>query len=170
MAASESLLQAATQPATLPTVNFPAPFVYVLPQNTAGQARVRGNPPSCSSVLPQNQQARIPPQPPLLPLPLPAPQFPGLSVPVEAGESSRSNYYYLKRKQEKELTTGIKSRKYVRSDKPIVCSKCGQPRDPKLHKQYFGNWYCQATENQSYEEWRENFKTKGYGKRKKDDK
>ena len=107
MASSASLLPAATQPTTLPTVNFPAPFVYILSQNTAGHARAHGNPPSCSSVLPQNQPARIPVQPPLLPLPLPATQFPVLPVPVAGGESLQSSYY-LKRKQEKELTTGIK--------------------------------------------------------------
>ena len=43
MASSQPLPAAGTKPASLPTVNFPAPFTHTLPQNTAGQANVRGN-------------------------------------------------------------------------------------------------------------------------------
>lgn len=65
-------------------------------------------------------------------------------------QQSRSQYYYNK-KQEKELSRV-------------------KPKDPSLHKQYFGNWYCKATETVSFEAWRDNFKSKGYGKKKKMDK
>ena len=40
----EPLLTATTRPATLPTVDFAVPFTYTLPENTVGQAKVRGNP------------------------------------------------------------------------------------------------------------------------------
>jgi len=43
MASSQPLPAAAVKPASLPTVNFPAPFTHTLPQNTADQANVRGN-------------------------------------------------------------------------------------------------------------------------------
>ena len=43
MASSQLLPAAAAKPASLPTVNFPAPFTHTLPQNTADQANVRGN-------------------------------------------------------------------------------------------------------------------------------
>ena len=47
---------------------------------------------------------------------------------------SQSRHYYLKRKQEKELT-GVTTRKYVRSSKPTVSGKCGPPRNAENHKQ-----------------------------------
>ena len=31
----------------------------------------------------------------------------------------------------------------------------------------FGNWYCQTTDKVTYEQWKENFKSKGYGKKEK---
>jgi len=90
------------------------------------------------------------------------PQLPILS---SSSDQSRSTFYYNKRKQEKELS-GVRSRKYTRSENPIVCGKCGQTRDPTLHRQYFGNWYCQTTDKVSYEQWKENFKIKATEERK----
>ena len=176
MTSSQPLPAAADKPASLPTANFPAPFRHTLPDNTAGQAKVRGNPvpgPAFTVITEAPlaiQQAPLPQMPML-------PSHPALIMPTTATlrqqlhpqnqpHQSRSQFYYQKRKQEQELS-GVKSRKYTRSANPIVCGKCGQPRDPNMHKQYFGNWYCQAKEEVSYEEWRDNLKTKGYGKKKK---
>ena len=184
MTSKEALLTATTRPATLPTVNFAVPFTYTLPENTAGQAKVRGNPSqpviSPSPLQSQVQSMHLPVQLAQSPLTR-LPQYPVLIMPPSAALSqvgslpmpepqtmSRSRHYYLKRKQEKELA-GVTMRKYVRSLKPIVCGKCGQPRNAENHKQYFGNWYCQTKESVSYEEWRENQMKKGYGKKKKDE-
>lgn len=155
----EPLLPAATRPATLPTVNFAVLFTYTFPENTAGQAKVCGNPsqpvispsplqrPVQSMHLPvQLAQSSLPqlPQYPVLIMPPLAALSEAGSLPMpEPQTMSRSRHYYLKRKQEKELAD-VTTRKYVRSSKPIVCGKCGQPRNAKNHKQYFGNWYCKT--------------------------
>ena len=167
MVSSQPLPAASAKPASLPTVNFPATLTQTLPDNTAGQANVRGNsaPPPAISVNAAQSPA---------PLPIQSASYPILIMPsVEGGAAviahSQSQFYYIKRKQDKELS-GVKSRKYTRSANPIVCGTCGQPRDASLHKQYFGNWYCKSTQTETFEEWRENFKSKGYGKKKKTDK
>lgn len=172
MASQQPLLPAGIRPASLPRVKFPQPFAHSLPENTAGKTNVRGNPtaPRPPTQLP-GQPAHLPvqvaqvsvPQYPVLFVPAAVPE--GASSISEAQEVPRSTYYHLKRKQEQELA-GSKTRKYVRSSKPIVCGKCGKPRDPDVHKQYFGNWYCQETESVSYEQWKERHKNKGYGKKK----
>lgn len=172
MASSQPLPAAAAKPTSLPTVNFPAPFTHTLPQNTAGKANVRGN----RTPLPVISTVPLPihhptPQTPMLPhypvfMVPPVQQLnPQVPIPSSSSDQSRSSYYYNKRKQEKELS-GVRSRKYTRSQNPIVCGKCGQTRDPALHRQYFGNWYCQTTDKVNYEQWKENFKSKGYGKKK----
>ena len=161
MVSSQPLPAASAKQASLPTVNFPAPFTHSLPENTAGQANVTGN-----SAPPLPIQSAPLPQMPLLP------SRPVLIMPSGEGGAaittpqSRSQYYYYKRKQEKELS-GVKSRKYTRSANPIVYGKCGQSRDPTFHKEYFGNWYCKTTVTASFEEWRDNLKSKGYGKNRK---
>jgi hypothetical protein len=47
--------------------------------------------------------------------------------------------------------SGISVRKYQRSSKPVTRGKCKQSRDPATHRQYFGNWYWQATESETCE-------------------
>lgn len=175
MASREPLPAAAAKPASLPTVNFPALFTHKLPDNTAGKANVRGKsaPPSAltDSTVPTPAVPILPYNPVFI-----MPTVEGRAAIVTQqvqpqvqpqAQQSRSQYYYNKRKQEKEQS-GVKSRKYTRSTNPIVCGKCGQPRDPTLHKQYFGNWYCKTTEKVSFEAWRDNLKSKGYGKKKTD--
>ena len=166
MTAKQPLPPADIRPASLPAVAFTSPFTHVLPDNTVGKAKVCGNPPPPTGRLPVQVQLAG----------LPAPQIPVIIVPASApqGEAnlmadtaaSRSRHYYLKRKQDRELA-GNPTRKYVRSSKPIVSGKCGKSREAELHKQYFGNWYCQATESTLYEEWKEAHKNRGYGKRKR---
>ena len=95
---------------------------------------------------------------------MPAPQ--GKANLMADTAASRRSHYYQKRKQDREMA-GNRTRKYVRSTKPIVCGKCSKPRDAELHKQYFGNWYCQSTASESYEEWKKELEKKGYGKRRK---
>jgi len=166
MMAKQPLPPADTRPTSLPVVAFPTPFLHALPDNTAGKAKVRGNPPPPTGRL----------SVPIQLTGLPVPQFPVFIMPASApqGEAnlmadtpaSRRSHYYQKRKQARELA-GNPTRKYARSTKPIVCGKCGEPRDAELHKQYFGNWYCQSTASISYEEWKKQLEEKGYGKKKK---
>lgn len=171
MASSQPLPAEAAKPASLPTVTFPAPFTHTLPQNTAGKANVRGNQralpvisPVPLPIQPTTQMLMLPHNPVLM-VPPHQQQHPQVAVPSSSSHQSRRTYYYNKRKQEKELT-GVRTRKYTRSDNPIVCGKCGKTRDPALHRQYFGNWFCQTTEKVTYDQWKENFTSKGYGKKK----
>ncbi|KAI9545072.1 hypothetical protein NQZ68_039591 [Dissostichus eleginoides] len=48
-------------------------------------------------------------------------------------------------------------------------AKCNKDRKPPAHLQYFGNWYCQESETQSYEEWRAVLEQRGYGGKKRGD-
>jgi hypothetical protein len=148
---SQDQLPSATPlPSSLAPVDFPQPFTFLIPENTTGKVRGFGTRPP-------------PPTPPVLPTPPPLPQQlpqPHPIMPTQSTatciqpEQNRSQFHYQKRKAEKEAS-GISVRKYQRSSKPIVCGKCKQTRDPATHRQFFGNWYCQATESQTYESWRD---------------
>ena len=156
----EPLPSPMTLPPSLPQADFPLHFEFSIPQNTTGEANVKGSNP------------RPPPSAPILPIPPPnllPNQIPDLLSPDPQPHTAtnRSQYYYNKRKAEKEAS-GISFRKYQRSENPITCGKCKKPRDPATHKQYFGNWYCSHTDQQSYENWREELKAKKQYKKKKD--
>jgi len=120
MASSQSLPAAAAEPASLPTVNFPAPFTHTLPQNTADQANVRGNRtavPVISTVpLPihPTPQMLMLPHYPVLMVPPDQQLNPQVPFPSSSSDQSCSTHYYNKRKQEKEIS-GVRSRKYIRS-------------------------------------------------------
>ena len=47
------------------------------------------------------------------------------------------------------------------------CKQCGEERQPPVHEQYFGNWYCSNTAGCTYQEWKEQQMEKGYGRKKK---
>ena len=141
---SQDQLPSATPlPSSLAQVDFPQPFTFLIPENTTGKGKVRGfgtRPPS-PTVL------STPPQPPpVLPQPLPIPTQSTAACIQPPSQQNRSQFYYQKRKAVKEAS-GISVRKYQRSSKPIVCGKCKQTRDPATHRQFFGNWYCQATKS-----------------------
>ena len=69
-------------------------------------------------------------------------------------------------KKIKEAEKANVKRQYVRKVQVTMCRQCKKERDSAMHRQYFGNWYCQATAKESYEEWKMGFQGKGYGKRK----
>ena len=154
---SEDPLPSATPlPSSLPQVDFPIPFSFVMPENTTEKGKVKGfrtAPPPPPSTPPALLPQSIQPQP-ILPVSTPTPP------------QNRSQFYYQKRKAEKEAS-GTTVRKYQPSSKPITCGKCKQARDPATHRQYFGNWYCQASENETFESWREALKEKKEYKKKK---
>lgn len=173
------LPEAILLPTSLPQVNFPVPFKFILPTNTTGTAILRG--PAPKACLPV----------PILPAPVPFLQRPTAErryhhVTIQpqmtaqhhqpeqhnqSGQQKSQCQPPTNPKQKDEARTpqeqkASSSRK--RSLYDMVCTKCGKKRDPENHKQYFGNWYCnQMTE--SFETWRENLKNKtGYKKKKTD--
>ena len=107
MASSQPLPAAAAKPVSLPTVNFPAPFTHTLPQNTAGQANVRGNRtavPVMSAVpLPihPTPQILMLPHYPVLMVPPDQQLYPQVPISSSLSDQSRGTHYYNKRKQEK---------------------------------------------------------------------
>ena len=42
------------------------------------------------------------------------------------------------------------------------CNKCFEDRNTGGHKQYYGNWWCAFKSSESYEEWTDALKLKGY--------
>lgn len=50
---------------------------------------------------------------------------------------------------------------------PNQCSKCKKPKVAPSHRQYFGNWYCEETTGESYEDWAQRMYLKGYTSRKR---
>ncbi|AWO96044.1 Hypothetical protein SMAX5B_006830 [Scophthalmus maximus] len=72
---------------------------------------------------------------------------------------------YRQRRQESERT-GTFKRKYERKTDVILCKKCLRERKPPSHLQYFGNWYCEESETQTYVEWRTGLEKLGFGKKK----
>ena len=146
----ELLPSAMTLPPSLAQVDFPLQFEFGVPENTTGEANVKGLGPR----PPLPATAPINPPPNLLPNPIPL-----LSPDPQLHTATHRSQYYHKRKAEKKAS-GISFRKYQHSEKPITCGKCKQPRDPGTHKQYFGNWYCSQTDQLTYENWREEQKAK----------
>ena len=99
MASSQFLPAAAAKPASLPTVNFPAPFTHTLPQNTAGQANVRGNRPAVpvistvpSPIHPTPQMLMLPHYPVLM-VPPDQQLNPQVSIPSSSSDQCHSTYY-----------------------------------------------------------------------------
>ena len=169
-ASKTPLPEAMLLPNSLPQVNFPVPFKFILPTNTTGTAILRG------------QTARACPPVPILPAPAPVLQpltvgrFHHVTIQPKTTtqhhqpeKHNRSGKTPTDPKQKDETRTtqehkASSSRK--RSLYDMVCSKCGKKRDPANHKQYFGNWYCSKM-TESFETWRENLKkNKGYKKKK----
>lgn len=90
---------------------------------------------------------------------------PSVSTGHQTPDVPYTTQQYRKRKLQREQA-GHPTRKYVKTTTMIVCKQCNQERKPSSHKQYFGNWYCEATATQSFEEWRAALVAHGYGKKK----
>lgn len=201
MAGPEKLLPAMQKGPTLHSGNLAEPHLFILPPNTAGEAKLKGRP---------QPQAIYQPPPPRQGLPVIAPAplvslpfiFPYVQLPTVPGPSQvmaapgtsqmffnlplpsamppstqtssqavpYTTQQYRKRKLEKERTgTGTVTRKYMKKTDVILCSKCKKERKPPSHRQYFGNWYCEESDTQSYGEWRAVLEKRGYGKKKPGD-
>lgn len=52
-------------------------------------------------------------------------------------------------------------------DQPNQFSNCKKPKVAPSHRQYFGNWYCEETIGESYEDWTERMRLRGYTSRKR---
>jgi hypothetical protein len=85
-------------------------------------------------------------------------------VPLATTAKSTASY---RRKVEKREAAGEKVKKYTPRTGPIKCGKCGGPRTAPPHTQYFGNWFCEATAQQSLEEWKQQMIARGYTSRKR---
>ena len=180
-AASKTPLPAAIPlPPSLPQVNYPVPFQFVLPTNATGTAILRGQTSKACQPIPI-LPAPVPPvtflQPPTV-----VRRFP--PVPIQSKiqtqhhqlqswqqKSQSQPSVHSKQKDETRTTQEQKastSRKRS-SSYNMVCSKCGKKKDPENHKQYFGNWYCNTMTDESFETWRENLKNNKRYKKKKTD-
>ncbi|KAL1265444.1 hypothetical protein QQF64_003471 [Cirrhinus molitorella] len=199
MAGPENLPAAMQKGPALFSGNLAEPHLFVLPPNTAGEAKLKGrSQPQAIAQAPPSHQGLpvIAPAPPIsLPFILPSVQLPTViaanapastvpgasqvmffNIPLPSAmppsaqtQTSQAVPYstqqYRKRKQEKEQT-GIVTRKYVRKTDVILCKKCNKERKQPSHLQYFGNWFCEESETQSYDEWRAVLKERGYRKKK----
>ena len=179
-AASKTPLPAAIPlPPSLPQVNYPVPFKFVLPTNTTGTAVLRGQTSKACQPMPI-LPAPVPPitflQPPTVvrrfpPVPIQSKIQTQHHQPQSWQQKSQSQpSVHSKQKDETRTTQEQKaSTSRKRSSYSTVCSKCGKKKDPENHKQYFGNWYCNTMTDESFETWRENLKNNKRYKKKKTD-
>lgn len=179
-AASKTPLPAAIPlPPSLPQVNYPVPFKFVLPTNTTGTAVLRGQTSKACQPMPI-LPAPVPPitflQPPTVvrrfpPVPIQSKIQTQHHQPQSWQQKSQSQpSVHSKQKDETRTTQEQKaSTSRKRSSYNTVCSKCGKKKDPENHKQYFGNWYCNTMTDESFETWRENLKNNKRYKKKKTD-
>lgn len=117
--------------------------------------------PSHSTVL-----ITTPPLPQVPTLPLHSTSSSSSLVQVsQSVDVSYTTQWSRKKKLKEEQKQGRKKRKYVRKSSSTICHKCEQERDPATHHQYFGNWYCQATAQIPFEEWKKAPEERGYGKK-----
>lgn len=179
-AASKTPLPAAIPlPPSLPQVNYPVPFQFVLPTNATGTAILRGQTSKACQPMPI-LPAPVPPitflQPPTVvrrfpPVPIQSKIQTQHHQPQSWQQKSQSQpSVHSKQKDETRTTQEQKaSTSRKRSSYNTVCSKCGKKKDPENHKQYFGNWYCNTMTDESFETWRENLKNNKRYKKKKTD-
>lgn len=179
-AASKTPLPAAIPlPPSLPQVNYPVPFQFVLPTNATGMAILRGQTSKACQPIPI-LPAPVPPvtflQPPTVvrrfpPVPIQSKIQTQHHQPQSWQQKSQSQpSVHSKQKDETRTTQEQKaSTSRKRSSYNTVCSKCGKKKDPENHKQYFGNWYCNTMTDESFETWRENLKNNKRYKKKKTD-
>ena len=179
-AASKTPLPAAIPlPPSLPQVNYPVPFKFVLPTNATGTAILRGQTSKACQPIPI-LPAPVPPvtflQPPTVvrrfpPVPIQSKIQTQHHQPQSWQQKSQSQpSVHSKQKDETRTTQEQKaSTSRKRSSYNTVCSKCGKKKDPENHKQYFGNWYCNTMTDESFETWRENLKNNKRYKKKKTD-
>ncbi|XP_071962853.1 uncharacterized protein [Antedon mediterranea] len=133
LVSDKTLLEPLTKPAVL-NVHTSAPsFTFVLPKNTSGLA-TQGNRPS---IPVPGEIAKPPPS---------VPEASSTRIP-------RTTLLYRKRVA-KDISEGKPIKIYKPRTSAIVCSKCKQPRLNKNHTQYYGNWYCAATSDVTFKEWK----------------
>lgn len=172
------------------------PHLFTLPPNTAGQAKLREKPqplaisqppPPCQG-LPGNlpgfyiAPARAP-APPVSKLHASPPLiFPSVQLPKMAPGTSQLLFHmpfaspvppafpyttqlYRKKKEQRAQSDTV-MRKYIKKTDVILCKQCNKDRKPPSHRQYFGNWYCEVSATQTYDEWRAQLQQQGNGKEK----
>lgn len=73
-----------------------------------------------------------------------------------------------RRKVEKRKKMG----EYVRQYNPLWTNQTSaaiakKPKAAPSHRQFFGNWYCEETIGESYEDWTKRMRLRGYTSRKR---
>ncbi|XP_062605331.1 uncharacterized protein LOC134267127 [Saccostrea cucullata] len=91
------------------------------------------------------------------------PEFPPQKLPKRVPGSTAC----YRRKVDKKEEMGEYVNKYAPRRGPNRCSKCKEPKTAPRHRQYFGNWYCQATSEESYADWVQRMVQRGYSNRKR---
>ena len=128
-------------------------YIFVLPPNTANQARTRHKQP-----LPQPQLVQSLQENPV----------PSRSLSESSREQGipRSTLWYRKKQYERKQA-GELVKSYKRSSSVMRCTKCGNERDPSTHKQFYGSWWCAEKNEENYETWRANISATKSIKKKK---
>lgn len=83
-----------------------------------------------------------------------------------SSSTPRSTAWY-QRKKEGQMKEGQNVRRYKKRKEVTTCSKCKKDRLPETHHQHFGNWYCQETATETFEEWKARMVEKKYTSRKR---
>ncbi|XP_071949744.1 uncharacterized protein [Antedon mediterranea] len=133
LVSDKTLLEPLTKPAVL-NVHTSAPsFTFVLPKNTSGLATLGNRP----SIPVPGEIAKPPP-----------------SVPEASSTRILRTTLLYRKRVAKDISEGKPIKIYKPRTSAIVCSKCKQPRLNKNYTQYYGNWYCAATSDVTFKEWK----------------
>ena len=147
---------------------------FNLPTNAAGAAKTARRP---RTILP-NQPTTVLPSFSLSATPFPpgavlfSPQSTTTHVPQPQGipaaepQVPSSTMSYRRKRLQKELEGNVQRKRYNRKD-GTTCKQCGKERLADNHRQYYGNWWCREKSDKIFEEWVENLKEQGKGKRRK---
>ena len=87
-------------------------------------------------------------------------------IPATEPQVPSSTMSYRRKRLQKELEGNVQRKRYNRKD-GTTCKQCGKERLADNHRQYYGNWWCREKSDKIFEEWVENLKEQGKGKRRK---
>ena len=146
---------------------------FHLPTNAAGAAKTARRP---RTILP-NQPTTVLPSFSLSATPFPpgavlfSPQSTTTRSPTPRYTSSRTtgtviHHVLQKKAAAKRVEGNVQRKRYNRKD-GTTCKQCGKERLADNHRQYYGNWWCREKSDKIFEEWVENLKEQGKGKRRK---
>ena len=145
-------------------------YQFTLPPNSAGAAKVMRRQ--------RNNRQPAPASPTFCPI-LPNLETPSTSTAHLRNTTTSTTVTNLpipastlcyRRKREQQEREGTVVRKRYNRKAGTTCMQCRKERLSETHKQYYGSWWCKETSDVNFDEWVENLKAQGKGKRKKIDK